>query len=163
MRRAHPENVASRSETPRENVPRQAVPTVIAINETISTERSGDSPLPCTSPNGAATVQYITVQMQQATNCPFSFTGQSFGTDGQQGNQSQVVVETDGQVAEFSCEFGAVVHDIIVAVNEEKKEKRLLNMATWMTHPDPNDPIFPDATRATTTEEFFQLGREKNW
>ena len=162
MHRAHPENVASRSEIPRENV-RQAVPAVIAINETNSTEKSGDSPLSCTSPNGAVTVQHITVQMQQATNCPFSFTGQSFGTDGQQGKQSQVVVETDGQVAEFSCEFGAVVHDIIDAVNEEKKEKRLLHMATWMTHPDPNDPIFPGATRATSTEEFFQMGREKNW
>ena len=113
-----------------------------------STERSGDSPLPCATPNGAVTLQCITVQ--QATNCSFSFTGQMFGTYSQQGKQSEVVVETDGQVAEFSCEFGAVVHDIIVAVNEEKKEKRLLNMATWMTHPDPNDPIFPGATRATT-------------
>ena len=128
-----------------------------------STERSGDSPLPCATPNGAVTLQYIPVQMQQATNCPFSFTGQSFGTDNQQGRQSQVVVETDGQVAEFSCEFGAVVHDIIVAVKEEKKGEHLLHLATWMTHPDPNDSIFPDAAEAKTVEEFFQLARKQNW
>ena len=128
-----------------------------------STERSGDGPLPCATLNGAATLQYITVQMQQATNCPFSFTGQMFGTDSQQGKQSEVVVETDGQVAEFSCEFGAVVHDIIVAVKEEKKEEHLLHLATWMTHPDPNDSIFPSAEEAKTIEEFFQLARKQNW
>ena len=100
-----------------------------------STERSGDGPLPCATPNGAATLQYITVQMQQATNCPFNFTAQMFGTDGQQGKQSEVVVETDGQVAEFSCEFGAVVQDIIVAVKEEKKEEHLLDTPGQLVDP----------------------------
>lgn len=149
MPNALPESVPSRKEIPRENVPQQDD----------STEGSGDSQLPCTTPNGAVVVQCINVQ---ANNCDLSFTGIA-ESEVQQGRQLQGLVQTSGQVAEFSCEFGEVTDQIMTAVKEEKKEGLLLSIAAEMTSPDPNDSLFPGAAEAKTIEEFFQLGRKKKW
>ena len=158
-------NDPARSETPRNDLNLQAVPATITVNETnsISFSTDGDSPVPCTPNNGATTVQYINVQVKEAHNSPFSFTGKSIGSDGHQGKQSQGLVQTDGQVAEFSCEFGVLSCEIMAAVKEEKKEKPLLIMAATLTHPDPNDRVYPGAEDAETIEKFFQLGIKNKW
>ena len=154
----------ARSDSPGEHLPRQAVPAIIAVNETNSSQiSSGDSPPPCSTPNGAATVQYINVNVQAPSNSSFNFTGKAVGTGNNQGKQLHGLVQTDGQVAEFSCEFGIVTHEIMAAVKEEEREGRLLSIAAEMTSPDPNDSFFPGAAEAKTIEEFFQLGRKQKW
>ena len=155
----------ARSDASRKDLPLQAVPATITVNEPNSFPRNGDSnsPVPCSTPNGAATVQYINVQVQQATDCPISFTGKVVGSDSCHEKQSQGLVQTDGQVAEFSCEFGALSYEIMAAVKEEKKEGLLLIMAANLTHSDPEDPVFPGAEAAETIEKFFQLGIKHKW
>ena len=155
----------ARSDSSKKDLPLQAVPATITVNEPHPFQRNGDSnsPVPCSTPNGAATVQYINVQVQQATDCPISFTGKVVGSDSCQEKQSQGLVQTDGQVAEFSCEFGALSYEIMAAVKEEKKEGPLLSIAADMTYPDPNDRVFPGAESSKTIEEFFELGRKKKW